>query len=504
MKLKHVIASLSLGLITAFGVSTGVSLKKEAKQVKADAGDTWMFAAYLDISTIDESWRSQCSNFRFHVWGTNVDETFPLHESGAENLLTVNCSFTDEQSVSGGQFIFYQAGDENKDKYSTDASFTYNKDSDFFGHMSWQFDQDTTWPGGKWELTGQTWGRAMYYYYDTNGTQKSADFDIDPVHNEFFVKDFVVNENNLDKTFDILVRNQWNDCFDLIYNEDAIKTGSAGWFKFNYTGTYDIIVHNEYLVDGDNKGIIEIKLHSETTEYIYLVGYDITEETALYTFGEGGVEEFGTFPGERLKNIASAEEVHGDLRFQGEEYNIWRVRLDMYYPKADHLILSQLNEYGVVGTQTADMLLIRDSAYWFSYDNDYHNDLAGQSIKWLLQVEEIRKAAENQSVCNISKEQATAIVNEYNSQGDFMHTTYINSTNVLTHKRDGSEGTELVSYRYVMEELAKIAEINLANPSTSLHSIVNNNGALIIVIVSSISVIAIASLFIIRRRRAMR
>ena len=48
---------------------------------------------------------------------------------------------------------------------------------------------------------------------------------------------------------------------------------------------------------------MSLKLYSETRDYIYLVGYDITEDTAIYTFGEGGVEEFGAFPGTRLKML---------------------------------------------------------------------------------------------------------------------------------------------------------------------------------------------------------
>ena len=45
MKFKHVIASLGLALVTAFGVGASLSINKEAKSVKADApeADTVMY-----------------------------------------------------------------------------------------------------------------------------------------------------------------------------------------------------------------------------------------------------------------------------------------------------------------------------------------------------------------------------------------------------------------------------------------------------------------------------
>ena len=175
----------------------------------------------------------------------------------------------------------------------------------------------------------------------------------------------------------------------------------------------------------------------------------------------------------------------------------------MYYPKADHIILAQVNEYEVVGTKTADMLLIRDSAYWFSYDEDYHNDLAGACLKFLFTVEGIRKGATDESVCDITSEQAEDIVSTYQSLGTFMQTTYIDCTYVNTWADETRTSKAYVSYRAVIERLAKIANINLT-PSRDVDSksYVNNSSLVVTIIaIATISAAGAAALILIRRRK---
>ena len=507
MKVKHILSTISLSIALGLGIFAGIALNKgEVKEAKADAGDTWMFAAYFDASTIPDSYRDQCSNFRFHVWGTNVDEVFTMHESGAEDLYTVNCAFTDEQAVAGGQFIFYQAGDQNADKTSTDASFTYNKDSDFFGHMSWKFKEDTSWPDGKWELTAQAWGRAMYYFYNSDGSaQISGDFAIEPEKNQFALRNVIVTEENLNKTFDVLVRNQWNDGYDIIYNEDMTKTGSAGWFNFKEVGTYDLIVHNECKTDGTQKGILEIIKHENVERDIFLVG--IEPDAYIYTFGRNGNGEFGAFPGKKLSEVVNmysrADIELSDIKFEAADVNILMlVNVKMGYPNADHIIISYLNEYGVVGNQTADMLLSPGSAYWFSNDANYHNDDAGAALEFLRQAKGyLDNPGVDGSVCNLSSNNAKEIVNMYNALTDDVR-YYVDRTAYNTFKRDGSSGKEDVNFRIVMEQISEIANIALVG-SNKFNTLSNINSSIIaiIVAVSAVSAISIIAFVVMRKKR---
>lgn len=501
MKIKHVLASVGLTMMCGIGTLAGLNHVKEAKVTKADAGDTWMFAAYLDISDMPE-WKSQCSNFRFHVWGTNVDETLPMHESGAEDLLTVNCSFSDTQSVSGGQFIFYQAGDQNSDKTSTDASFTYNKDSDFFGHMSWNFKADTTWPDGKWELTAQSWSRAMYYYYDTTGTQQSANFDIDPVNNEFFIKDFVVNENNIDKTFDILVRNQWYDGFDIIYKNENIKTGSDGWFKFNSTGTYDIFVHNECISSGD-KGIIEVKKQGTTSSYIYYVTQS-SNESVDYVYTYGYDQAYGTWPATRISKEASIDTYFFDsidFKYYGSDtegvaYNrvVYRIPVTIGYP-ADNKVIFHNNN----GAQTSEMDIVAHRAYFWKNGSSFSNDNDGAALDLLIDAEELRQTASNSSVCNISQSAAEDIYTRYLAL-NVPSKTLVDRSLIYTYDSTIEAGTfDDVSYADIMHRLGIIAGI-IAEPSNSFTSISDNNSIIVALAIISFAGVTIG-LFLVRRRK---
>ena len=502
MKIKNIIISTALTMMCGIGALVGLTHVKETRVAKADAGDTWMFAAYLDISKMP-SWKSECSNFRFHVWGTNVDETLPLHESGSEDLLTVNCSFNDTQVVTGGQFIFYQAGDQNDDKYSTDASFTYNKSSDFFGHMGWQFKEDTSWPEGKWELTAQTWSRAMYYYYDTTGTQQSADFDIDPVNNEFFVKDFVVNENNVDKTFDMLVRNQWNDGFNILCKNENIKTGSGGWFKFNSTGTYDIFVRNECLTSGLDQGIVEVKKHSTTNTYIYYVTQSGDESPDfIYTYGHN--EAFGSWPAKRVSKADGVEAYFFDsmdFKYCGSDgvtanRVVYKIPVTIGYP-ADNKVIFHNN----LGSETSSMDIVSHRAYFWKDGESFSNDNDGVALDLLIDAEELRQNATNSSVCNISQSNAESIYTRYLAltvpqkalvDGSYVY-TYTSTYEV------GEFGD--VSYADIMGRIGVISGL-VSTPSNSINLINTNNIAIVIVIVSvSFAGMTAGLFFIIRRRR---
>ena len=496
MKAKHVLASLGLTIMCGLGALIGLSHHNEAKVAKAESGDTWMFAAFFDASTIPAGYKDQCSNFRFHVWGTNVNETFTMHESGAEDLYTVNCAFNDEQTVTGAQFIFYQTGDQNCDKYSTDQTFSYSSTSEYFGHMSWQFKNDTSWPGGKWEATGQQFSRAMLYYYDEDDVYHTTDFETDPIHNRFIFRNIVVDETNLNKGFDLLVRGQWNDGYDCIFNTDMCSNGAGQWFKFAEEGTYDLIVHNECKIKNEYKGIIEIKRHSDAdNRYIYYVLENNTP-TNDYIYTWGGSEQFGAWPGTKITLVSGVQEVtnNGVFHFQGGDPKlIYKIPVTVGYPTGDDQFKFNNNDT----METAARPINGHSAYWWDGDP---NGEAGYAIDFLVEAEAIRNAAADYSVCNISKEDAASLVSTYLSLGQYMQETYIDCTTVLTHKKDGTTGEELVLYRDVMEQLAEIAEMSLSSPKTAKVSLNSSTTLIVIVTVASIS-LSVGVFFIVRRRK---
>lgn len=502
MTLKKLFSCIGLGLFAVASVSAGaIAFAKgpRAEKAVAEGEDDTMCTVIIDMgeATGYDGFHSPEVHYLDETTST-IDKYQMLHQLTG-NYYTGTLTYRSaDQVIDSIEFLFKQG----EDKFSTRLSITPvpSNVAVFAFNPEWTPDPGD---GGRYEWTltkTSDFSAPRFQYYGSGVNNFTKTFTAD-VQTRCYKATFEIVPDGFDPdNLGQIYFGAWGLGVLRQASIDAYtESFSLNSFGFAFSGKFDLIIYDDY-ADG---GVMSLKLYSETREYIYLVGYDITEDTAIYTFGEGGVEEFGAFPGKRLKNVAGAEEIHGDLKFQGEEYNIWRVELDMNYPKADHLILAQINEYDVVGTQTANMALVRHSAYWFSNEAEYHNDLAGASLDFLFHAEEVRKAATDQSTCEVSKEQATSIVNDYMSLGGFMQETYIDCTKVNTWVDDTYTDKKDYSYREVIEELARIAEIDLSGSKYMNTKTQINNTALVIT-VASISAMAIAAcvaFVVIRKKR---
>lgn len=503
MKLKKLFSAIGLGLFAVASVSAGVlafAKGPRMEMARADNPDDKMFTVIIDMG--DAAGYDGFNSPEVHCYdavGGSFDKYQMLHQvTGTYYTGTLTYRSAD-QSVDTIEFLFKQ---NSEDKFSTSLSVTPLPGTAcrFAYNNSWSQDPSQ---GNRyeWELTKEgTWDNLRFQYYGSGLNNITASFEPNVADKSYKATFTIAQEDFNPSDSGQIYFGGWGLGALRQSSVDAYTTDfTLNSFNLAMAGQFDLIVRDNY----SDSGIMELKFYSESREYIYLVGVNITEDTYVYTFGESGYKEFGNHPGTALKDIVSAEEIHGDLKFQGEEYNIWRLEVNMYYPKADHIILSQLNEHGIVGTQTADMLLIRGSAYWFSYDEDYHNDLAGASLKFLFDTEAIRKAATDQSVCDVTTEQAEDIVSTYQSLGTFMQTTYIDCTYVNTWADETRTSKAYVSYRAVIERLAKIANINLT-PSRDVDSksYVNNSSLMVTIIaIATISAAGVVALILIRRRK---
>ena len=485
MKVKRLFSVLGLALFGFASVGAGVLASPKKAVEPVSATDDAMITVVIDLANAVgyDNFHYPEVHARDASYST-IDKYVPLHQLSG-TYYTANITYdSSTQNIDMIGFLFKQS----EDKWSNEIALNSLPNNVY--HYSFT----NTWSDGIWIIEKDTtwWGVPRV----RGGGISDQNFASNVSNQTYKVTDLELSPGN---TYQVFFGKWGFGAFRQSSVDNYLTSYSLNSFEVQYAGTYDIICYNDYS-DG---GIFEIKMHSETREYIYLVGYDITEDTALYTYGEGGIEEFNSFPGKKLKDIAAAEEIHGDLKFQGEEYNIWRVTVDMNYPKADHLILSQINEFGVVGSQTANMTLVRHSAYWFSDEDGYHNDLAGASLDFLFGAEAVRKAAADGSVCSITKEQATAIVNDYNSQGNFMHETYIDCTKVNTWADKTKLAKKDFTYRQVIEELAEIAEIPISGGLRYSDPLFASNNISIIVIISVVSLASVTAigLLLIKRRK---
>lgn len=479
MKLKFAIA---LGLATFLGLGVGVGLKAHKAEIaKADADDA-MFTVVIDLA--DAVGYTDFHKPEVHVYDaatSSIDKYEDLHQLSG-TYYTANLTYkSGTQTVDHVQFLFKQTADANKWSNTIELTPT----ASYVYHFAFQ----NSWTGDNWDVAKDSWSGLPRVrgndIADTNFTANVA------------TKTYKVSNLELTAgtTYQIFF-GKWG--FGAVRETSVnnyLDNYSLNSFDIQFDGTYDIIAHNDYS-DG---GIFEIKMHSPAdTRYIYYVLENNTPTTD-YIYTWGGNEQFGAWPGTQITSVIGVEEVTGGgvLHFQGSETPklIYKIPVQVGYPVGDEYFKFNNNDT----METATRPINGHSAYWWSGDA---NADAGYSIDLLVEAEEIRNLATDTSVCNISKSDATSIVNTYLSLGSYMQETYIDCTTVYTHKRDGSDGNELVTYREVIEQLAKIAEIDLS-PSNNIFGIKTMNKvdvAIVIVVVASISAIALCA-FVIRKRK---
>ena len=146
-----------------------------------------------------------------------------------------------------------------------------------------------------------------------------------------------------------------------------------------------------------------------------------------------------------------------------------------------------------------------ECAYWWEGPANVE---AGDAIEFLVYAEARRNAATDYSVCNVSKENAKAIVGMYNAFDNEVRETYIDCTTVWTYKvnpkaRVEDDENELVSYKKVVEELGKIAEMDVEGSNIIIRKSNANFDTQTIIIIASIvvaSMVGLTVLHIVRRR----
>jgi hypothetical protein len=508
MKIKRLFSVLGLGLFAAASAGVGALGLKNAqpKEANADTPNTWMVRFQLSLGECSPNDPDSCfpadkpvDGVRLHYWGDSVDAWTRAEHMFyfASDIYGVNVSLNDDQVIRGCQWVLEQRVEG--DKYSVDITqfgsnlvTSLNKDTTIAG-IQYQF--QNSWNGeGKWELTNDTGVATSYLKVDVGIDDHTYyNFEKDPINNRFVASISLPSSDAIGFITEgnFVFESRIKDMLDT-KSLDYIYGGTDNWWYAEF-GSYDYILLN---------GTLKIRKNISEVVSVYLIGVDA--DVRIYTFGEGGIKEFGDFPGTRLGDILIADNVTGDLHFENNNVQIWRLRLSCGYPGGDHIIMTYLNELGNVGNQTADMLLLPGSAYWFSYEADYHNDEAGMALDFLLDLENFRNAADDDSICNISVSDAEGIINAYNLLSPVVRETYIDKTTINTHKRDGSEGKEYVSCRLIIEELGKIANVTPVGGSRYVPTDVNrtaNITTIIIVLAVSLSLVGFTTLIVVRRRK---
>lgn len=506
MKIRKLLGGTLLASLLALGVGVGVASKApvKAEPVAADE-DTWMSNFSFNAGALLEIEGFDPNSIYVHTYTDGVGNDryfnmFPI-KSGSQ-YYSVNATFPSWYTYNRVQFKL-QVGGEDKwaSPYSESASEGSHYKQVYCTFGSWN-------EGENWTFSLRTTNN-LFIDYAPSGQHNSYYFEEDVGSASFVVRDFVADEVNT-KYYSIDYRDSWAFARLTLSDVDADKTNPNSvmtyvtdeWCSMK-EGTYDVILKN----NNSGNGLLEFRKHTSQESYVYLVGGDINPNVWVYTFSSGGVEQFGSFPGTQLKDITGYQDITGDMYFQGLDVSAFYLPLEIGYPAADHLILAWKNEYGVVANQSANMLLVEDSAYWFSYEAEYHNDEAGEALTFLWNFENVRKSTANESICELSQSQAEDIVNRYNNlSSNIVRSTYVDCTTINTWKgaeKDAKQYTRVDAMLKVVEEIAGVSLVSSSLVTMGYENQISNNGALYasIAIVSLISVSLLVTLVIVKKRK---
>ena len=514
MKLKRLFSVIGLGLFAITSVAAGVlALIKGPKMEQAKAeGEDWMFRIQINMKEATQ-WDGdgEISNLRFHYWGKDNGEDYnetvglPLMNGNGkygqeptdnEAVYGTNVVLPATKTVTGGCFILDQVTKKNCYSFDLeDCEFSAVNDTWILDYIYSKWTDPEKWNA---VLTGNA-SRPQLKADDADGVFFTAN----TAQKRWELKDYVYDRESAQKYFHFIIGNYYASSIVAIDSYEALAQGSdysARWISLNESGTYDF-----YLYDAPSGvGQMVIQKHGVTsTSYVYYITGE-TAPTVNYVFARGGVQQFGAWPGQPVATVGT--EVTGSrvLQFNGEDVLIYRIPIKAGFDGDTRLII---NYQGEPKAQSSEKSIVIGAAFKWG-DASMNYDM-GAALDFLTAAEAARNAViahddiKDYSVCGISKAKATELVNDYNGLTEDRR-AYVDASSVLTYKRNGDDGNEMVSYRVVMEQLAKISGVALVGTNQAFSFGFQNNETVLVAIISVITVTSIAgvvALVIIRKRK---
>jgi len=526
MKIKRFFSLIGLSLFGAVSVGAGLlAAPKKAAETNAE-GEKWMFRAQLCLGSLSPDhdptpWGDNyIEKVSFRYWGENIDGPaggayeldVPLMFYSSHDYYAINVSLQESQVITGAQWRFHQYGKDGDeywkysvviDRFGSSDNDRLDKDSPYTG-IQWQVSDSlisgSGWTDGKWTFNGNIYGAATENItMDVGiGTYKHYDFQKEPANNVLAIRNVELNQGDAigwSTQNSFVFSSKASALVDTLSRKylDAGIGGHPNWWYHQETGTFDFILGNNTL---------SIYKHSdaENTYIYYVLENNVATNDYIYTWG--GSEQFGAWHGTKITEIEGVEEVSGNgvLHFEGSDTPklIYKIPVKIGYPVGD--LGFKFNNGSDVSSSTEGELSAH-AAYWF---DAICNQDAGAAIDFLVEAEEYRNSAEDYSVCNVSKDNAAALVAKYNSLSESIR-GYIDSSKVHTYTAQDMSSEGLVSYKSVVERLGMIGEVEVVGSSIKLVSAPytrNSNMTILIVTISAIVCTStVAILFVVKKRK---
>lgn len=484
---------MGLGLFAAISAGAGALLAKDAKAepVKAADGD-WLACSVLDLTASgtkiptypgfnEDSILFKCWNSS--DYSASVKE-FSMHKTGINNIYTVICKFSASDSFDKVQFRYTES---SGDKYSEAYSYSLNSETTnkVIRGVNWQ----NGWHDSTWDLALE-WSENPYFKSGSYTYSMLPDVD----NCRYIAEEKAINSGEYSNFF--FIHN--TDGYCTMLDDTSLDTYYSGWgttwMTAKVTGTFDIILDNKYT---DN-GVVRLREYEDGEDtYIYYIT-ETTDVTPNNIYTYGGSEQFGEWPGKAITSVTGVEDVFADgvIHFEGVDQKIYKIPLKTGYPGGDKGVIFN---YNGDESKTQNNILVPKAGYYFSETiPDNYVIPAGKAIEFILMAEEIRNAVEasgdikQYSVCGISEDDAKDICDAYNLL-DNTAKQYVVRTEALTYKRDGSDGNEMVAYKYILIELSKKCEVDVGL-SPRIEPFFESTSGSSMTLIAAVSIIAIASI----------
>ena len=435
-----------------------------------------------------------------HLWGDglNYSDAYVAEKMftfATQDYYGVNVSFTDSQVVRGAQWEVTRDGAANAEsvdiqKFGTNDNTTLDKDTPYAA-IGWQF-------GDSWQEVEP--GVYKFEFYNEAGSQKTTDillswqgggsgsFTKDPVKNVFKFTNYCPNE--APSYIEIYTQG-----YDVTLREKLRSMVTVGSWRYLTKGGSDTTLYlatKEYYDFEIGNASFAVKKHVDPhASYIYYVS-DSNEATIdkIYAWDEVGNEQFGAWSGSAIATVGT--DVTGVVKFEGTAKKIYRIPVTLGYPTGEnHFMWNNGSD-----VKSDEFLLVDGAAYWWAGGANLD---AGASLDLIFSIETLRNAVtaagdiKNYSICGFSKSDAATVVNTYNNLSDASR-TMVNTSLTYTYKGDGTDDQTDISFRDIVVELGKIAEIEVVG---SPRTIVGTNGGATIdstTLIAVISIIALVSI----------
>ena len=238
--------------------------------------------------------------------------------------------------------------------------------------------------------------------------------------------------------------------------------------------------------------------------YIYYVS-DQSYETNNRIHAWNTYGDFDDWPGAMIRD--NSTNVTGVMQFQGNSHQIYKISFSRPLTGLKFAYSSNGKD---ADSESPNKTFTNGAAYW--WNDTVGNVDAGLALDLLVKTEAARNAVSawgthelNYSICGIAPATAASLYNEYYHLSDSVKTTYISSSRTYTYTADDGSTEGIVGFSDIFAQLKKIAVDG--GQSVDGASIIapasyeETNTALVISIAAVSSILAMGTVFFVRKRK---